>query len=154
MTTPERLRRRQLLELRALIILGVLLLILGVTQIVTTRYFRDQDDAQRACIADKFSALASALTVRGELSKRDGRASRVEGRASRWESMANQDLYDDIVTGGDAAAFAHAYARYSRRIGVVNDERARAASIRARVRTLRDENPIPAFPEGTCDASE
>ena len=67
MTTPERLRRRQLIE-------GTALILLGVFTILMSFYFRAEDARQRACLTDQFHQLSETLTVRGDLVATDSRS--------------------------------------------------------------------------------
>lgn len=64
MTTPERLRRRQLIE-------GTLLILIGLVMIWQIWYFNSQDREQRECVADKFQELTIALDKRGDLIERE-----------------------------------------------------------------------------------
>lgn len=66
MTTPERLRRRQLIE-------GTALLLLGVFTILISFYFRAEDIQQRECLADQFGELTAVLERRGQLIDRSSR---------------------------------------------------------------------------------
>lgn len=64
MTTPERLRRRQLIE-------GALLISIGFAMLWQTWYFNEQNDEQQQCLIDNFQALSEALDVRSALSERE-----------------------------------------------------------------------------------
>lgn len=67
MTTPERLRRRQLIE-------GTALLVLGVFTVLISIYFRAEDAQQRECLAEQFSELTIVLERRGDLIDRSSQA--------------------------------------------------------------------------------
>lgn len=69
MTTPERLRRRQLIE-------GVLLISIGFAMLWQTWYFNEQNDEQQQCFVNNFQALSEALDSRSELTAREAEAAR------------------------------------------------------------------------------
>lgn len=69
MTTPERLRRRQLIE-------GLVLIVIGVVMIIQGFYFGHQDKEQRECLANNFRDLSVALNDRSSLVDRETQANR------------------------------------------------------------------------------
>lgn len=130
MTTPERLRRRQRRE-------EILLILLGIVVGAVSIYFHQQDVDQRTCIASNFSSLSDALDKRGELAERESRVNAAESSATR------RLIIDAFASDSRQEAFT-AFRKAQRRWERVDHERARIAHQRA-------ENPIPNFPEGTCD---
>lgn len=69
MTTPQRLKRRQMIE-------GTALLILGVFTILVTMYFRAQDMEQRECVATQIQAIGRSFTARAGLVDDESAATR------------------------------------------------------------------------------
>lgn len=67
MTTPERLRRRQLIE-------GTTLIILGILMILQAWYFHHNDLIQKQCLADQITAVTKSYTARAEINQRDSEA--------------------------------------------------------------------------------
>lgn len=64
MTTPERLRRRQLIEGSALILLAIFTLLQAI-------YFNQQDASQRDCLASVVHDMAESQGIRADLNQRD-----------------------------------------------------------------------------------
>ena len=144
MTTPERLRRRQRRE-------EILLILLGVVVGLTSIYFHGQDVKQRECISDNFSDLSASLSVRSDVAQREARAARLEAEATRLESRANSDFYAAVAASlGDHPAFVDAYGDYRALMREVKTTRALVDHRRERIAQDRADNPIPGFPEGTC----
>lgn len=67
MTTPERLRRRQLIE-------GSILIILGIVMILQAWYFHHNDIIQKACLAKQITAVTRSYTARADITERDSNA--------------------------------------------------------------------------------
>lgn len=67
MTTPERFRRRQLIE-------GFLLIFLSAAMVVQTAFFHFKSADQQKCFEHKIDALAQTLTVRSNANERDSAA--------------------------------------------------------------------------------
>lgn len=67
MTTPERLRRRQLIE-------GTVLIILGICMILQAWYFHHNDIIQKKCLADQITAVTKSYTARAKITQRDSEA--------------------------------------------------------------------------------
>lgn len=130
MTTPERFRRRQRIE-------AALLVLMAIGFILQNRYFNHLNEQSRACLADNFSALATNLTARSEIAS-------AEARTTRAESRANRQFYRDAFASESEAEVFDAYAAYRIRIEKIDQRRDRIAQERA-------DNPIPAFPAGSCD---
>ena len=64
MTTPERLRRRQLIE-------SALLIVVGIAMLLQSAYFAGKDKSQQECLERNFIALSDALSARSDLAGRD-----------------------------------------------------------------------------------
>lgn len=95
MTTPERLKRRQLIE-------GAMLIVIGLLMIVQSWYFNGQGREQRECLAENFAALSEALEVRSELTDRETAAARRFNTAelrvdSDEEYLAELQRYSDEI---------------------------------------------------------
>lgn len=67
MTTPERLRRRQLIE-------GTILIILGILMILQAWYFHHNDIIQKKCLAAQITAVTKSYTARAVITQRDSEA--------------------------------------------------------------------------------
>lgn len=116
MTTPERIRRRQMR-------IGAGVLLLGLATIGEGVYFHRQDQEQKACFADKFSAFSSTMQTRGNLSTQEFRLIR--------------HTIDNAFSATSVEEFRRVKSRYFR--------------AGARIDRRREANPILTFPEGTCD---
>lgn len=130
MTTPERLRRRQFE-------LGIGFIILGLMVGLASIYFHQRDVESRQCMAQNFSDLSRALSVRGDLSAQ-------ESAANKSESAATRQLIIDAFAAKDRQEAFAAFSKAKKRWAEVDHQRAQIARERAA-------NPIPDFPEGTCD---
>lgn len=128
MTTPERFRRRQRIE-------GTFLVIIGLLLVVSTLWFRHQDEQQRACLSRNFSELSEALTSRASFAE-------AESRAIRAESRANRRFYRDAFSAKTEADVFDAYGDYRVRIERIDQRR-------DRLKQEREANPIPEFPRGS-----
>ncbi len=144
MTTPEAFRRRQRREGYALIFLGIIVS-LGFG------FLSHQQRQQGDCVVKNFSNLSASLTARGGIASRESRAARIEGRATRLESKANNDFYKAAFSAADTADVFDAYGRYRVALAHVQTLRQQVDKRRERIATDRAQNPIPAFPEGTCE---
>lgn len=130
MTTPERLRRRQRIE-------GTFLVIIGIFMLVQFQYFQDKDEAQRACLVDVVADQNAALSRRGDIASQDAAVNAEESTATRAlivEAFASKTREEAL------AAFAKA-----------QDKWAAVDKKRQQVAAARRSNPIPDFPDGTCD---
>lgn len=137
MTTPERLKRRQT-------ILASLVIVMGLTLILQSLYFRDQDVKQRDCLSTTMEQLTDSLEARSVGIENETRATH---RIWKVYTQAAKDLrrtgakqlpqsQKDRLQGRLIEALLHYDA-------VVN-----------RVQQEREKNPIPPYPEGTCDNAE
>lgn len=109
---------------RRQVALGIFVLVLSVFTVAEGFYFRHQDGVQRDCIAHAFSELNHTLSVRGNLVDRETRAT-------------SKLLTDAIKYEHDGAERARVVRRYLRQI--------------ADIQQTRRENPVPPYPEGTCN---
>lgn len=64
MTTPERLRRRQLTE-------GAILIVLAILMVAQAIYFNQIAQEQKNCIATNFAKLSASYTQRAQINTRD-----------------------------------------------------------------------------------
>lgn len=130
MTTAVKQRRRQRRIELGLIVLGI---IVGLVAI----FFHQQDVNQRQCIASNTHELNNILTIRGDLTEQESDANKADSAATR------QLIIDAFASDTRQEAFA-AFHKAQRRWKQVDRDRAQIAHQRAA-------NPIPDFPEGTCD---
>lgn len=149
-TIRERLRQ-------PFFVLGVVLVVLGGVQGATTVSFRhedqvqrDQDQAQRTCIATSFEDLSTALTARAKFAHKDTKAGDIEREATRLESSANNAFYKAAFAATDTAGFFEAYGDYRVKLHEVNRLRDQVDRRRAKIAADRASHPVPGFPEGKC----
>lgn len=95
MTTPERLKRRQLIE-------GAMLIVIGLLMIAQSWYFNAQGREQRECLQRNFTALSEALDVRSALTDRETAAAQRLNTAelrvtSDAEYLAELQRYSDEI---------------------------------------------------------
>lgn len=102
MTTPERLRKRQIRNDWYIVILAVLLLAAFI-------YFRGQDNAQERCFNNYFQAQADTSKVRSKLVER--------------ESQATRDLLLRGTTAESREEFQKIRALYVKRIKAIDQAR-------------------------------
>lgn len=132
MTTPERLRRRQMFEGAALIAVGVLML-------VQAFYFQGQADRQRQCLADNFSELSVALSVRGNLAERETAQNRqLWGIYAQAAGLLKHP--EDELTPAQQRRF---------QVKLV-DQLAEYQRVIRGIEHRRRETPLPPFPAGVC----
>ena len=116
MTTPERLRRRQRIE-------GVLLVVIGLLMLLQSVLFNAQDQRQRECLEDNFTALSNALEVRSELVSRETEAAKRVNLAELTAST-DQEVVEELEL-------------YKTEI--------------EEIQRIREENPVPPYPSGECN---
>lgn len=122
MTTPERLRRRQIREFIALVILGVLV-------VSSTLYDAHKRDEQASAFQNCISSVVHDLTT-----TLDARAALTDPRA-----QSVSDLISDLLAAkGNQAKGRAAVARYE--------------ATQTRLAALTKNHPIPPFPNGKCSA--
>lgn len=122
MTTPEALKRRQILELRWLLAEGAAIFALGIALAISTAHGRAQDDAQRRCQSAFMATTSQTAATRGRLLERESDATRKVISAA----LTAHTQHDLIV------ARRHYFASLKR------------------IDKLRDENPIAQFDKGQC----
>ena len=144
MTTPERLRRRQRIE-------GVFLIIVGLAVVVSSLYFRHQDQQQRSCLTSTVGGIVDALNARGEIATRQAQVAKRESNVARLESNATRRLFREGFAAEDQAALFAAYGQYRITLSVVDAKRERIDEKRAQIEEDRAKNPYPDFPAGTCE---
>lgn len=134
MTTPERFRRRQIVE-------GVILILLAIFSVGQTVAFQNEDSDQRECFEQKFSELTVALDARSDLAGRESRASQ-----NIWDVWARaagivKDDPTEPITGPQQEQLQRdlvkALLAYQDTMDSVREE--------------RKDNPYPPYPVGICD---
>lgn len=133
MTTPERLRRRQIIE-------GVLLILIGFAMLGQTWYFNEQDREQRDCLGDNFAELTVTLTARADLAERESAATKrlwlINAEAA---GLLKDDPTRPLTPQEQArlqAKLVDALLDYEK---VINS-----------VERSRREHPVPPYPVGEC----
>ena len=134
MTTPERLRRRQLIE-------GSVLILLAIFTVVQAVAFSLEDRGQQRCVEEKFGELSLALDARADLTERESIATRRV--FSVWGKAAGivQDRPGSELTPAEEdelqAELVDALLTYQDEAEAIRQE--------------RQDNPLPPYPVGTCD---
>lgn len=126
-------------------------MVLGIAVSMVAIYFHHQDNDQRDCFREKFSALTMNLTERADISKRNTHAIKLDGRATRLESRANNRFYRKAFAAKNSAGVLAAYGNYRVEMAEVNQMRAKVDHRRAAIAKDSAAHPIPAFPAGTCN---
>lgn len=148
MTTPERLKRRQIRE-------GFVLILLAIFTVVQAIYFNLEDRQQRDCVADKFSELTTSLERRSELVETATDLDAQESAAIRriWMTYAEaaglvkEDPTEELKPKDKArlqrelVANLLAYEKISKQV----------AEDRRQLQRDQRQNPVPPFPVGSCD---
>jgi hypothetical protein len=135
MTTPERLRRRQLVE-------GGLLIVIGILMLGQTFYFNAVDREQRRCVTENFQELSVALDARAALVDR--------------ETSQNQALWSIYA---EAAGLVNSDDDPSYELGPKEQHRLQEKLVEQllvyedaieEIKAERKENPLPPYPVGEC----
>lgn len=129
MTTPERLRRRQLIE-------GIIVLLLAIFTTLQALYFSQQDREQRDCLSETVKEITEVQRVRANLNERESEASKL----ILLNAAALLNPKQPFTTKEQEEAqgkLADAFTNYQKEV--------------AAVKKLREENPTPTYPEGRCD---
>lgn len=134
MTSPERLKRRQLIE-------GALLILLGIGMIVQTAYFQNQDDKQKACIAKAVSDQNTAFAARADIAERQTELQKLYldpmTEAARLVQEDPQKALDPEEQKRLNAELVDGLLTYEKEIVKLQQE--------------REDNPVPEFSDGECD---
>lgn len=134
MTTPERLKRRQMIE-------GTVLVVMGIFMTVQSIYFSFEDKQQRQCFEEKINSLSSTSRTRGDLAERETAATKSVLDIYAKAAVIVQDdptkplpkkAQDRLNT-----ELVEALLNYQDEIEKVQAE--------------RKENPVPPYPVGACD---
>jgi hypothetical protein len=133
MTTPERLRRRQLIESAMLIVVGILM-------IIQSYYFHHEDREQRECLSDNFVALSEALDIRSELVSRETAATkRIWLTYAEAAGVVKDDPTQELPPKEKARLQRKLVAALLDYERVIED-----------IERERRENPLPPYPVGVC----
>jgi len=148
MTTPERLKRRQMIE-------GTVLILLAIFTVMQAVFFNvkadhsDQEsrlraDEQRQCLAIKFRELSDTLKKRGALQVRESNAQR-----RIWAVYSHAaGLVKDDPTKPLKPADQHRLQRQLVAALLGYQEEIKA------IQKSRRENPVPPYPLGTCETKK
>lgn len=147
MTTPERLRRRQLTEGVVLIILSVFLVGMAVNE-----QHRDAD--QRACVAENFEELTEALETRAQLAAdinalRDRQRDLIQRRLDALIDLFVTSAQDPDRSEEESAALR---ARFFRETDEFKRQTERLKREIAEAKAEQQKIPIPAYPRGVCES--
>lgn len=100
---------------------GIVALAAGL--VFSVVYFQGQDSAQDRCLSTFVSTNSETTAIRSQ--------------AVALESKATRSIINDVFTAEGRGQVREAFKRYTARI--------------ARVDQLREDNPVPDFPEGLCN---
>ena len=137
MTTPERLRRRQLIE-------GGILILLGVFIAVQSLYFSLEDRDQRKCFEENFSKLSYALEARSRLTERETNQNKklwlIYAKAAGIVKASGKPA-EEALTEKQKKELNNALVK-------------QLLSYQSEIRKIeqdRRENPLPPYPVGVCE---
>jgi len=138
MTTPERLKRRQIfIE----ILVGTFALVLGVLTVFQGIHFQHVEAAQRACIADNFQKLSKAVGIRAKLSEKETKAERaiwvVYGKAAGAIKDPRHPHIDPKTQAQLNVQLVHALLNYTK--------------VSSSIQQDRRDHPVPPYPVGSCE---
>lgn len=146
MTTPERLRRRQLIE-------GTVLIILSLFLVGTSWTDQRDDAAQRECLADTTQDLTEALNARSEVGLRtndlrDQRIDLVDERMDFLLAILLRSAQNRTPTEEEQQQLREEF------IATTQALQQKKTHLKARIEASKKELaaiPIPPYPEGTCN---
>lgn len=134
MTTPERLRARQIQT-------GVVLILLGIFTVLQAIVFNLEDRQQRTCLEDNFIALNNALEVRADLAARETKLQHnVWSVYARAAGLLKDDPNEKLSPRDRKQLqreWVAALLEYDEGIQEIQRE--------------RRENPVPPYPVGSCE---
>ena len=149
MTTPERLKRRQIRE-------GLVLILLAIFTVVQAVYFNLEDRQQSECVRDNFSEFARVTGFRADIGMQDSELQRRETAVSKkiWLTFAEaagviKDDPSKPLPPDEQARLNGELVKnlleYKETISEIEEEREQLQRERRR-------NPVPPFPVGECNA--
>lgn len=157
MTTPERLRRRQIRE-------GFAIMVLGLASLVYVGYDHHESSLRDECMTDSFHDLSSSLTVRSDLSVRTDQIKVVsEKLQDQADELQNQKIGNTArlikqvfaaETPQESFAayldYQHALNRIEREAHRLDVRQSKLLKRAAKVTVQRAKTDIPPFPTGKC----
>jgi hypothetical protein len=108
---------------RWLAVQGILLVVMGMGMVVQNRISEHQNDTQDQCQRKQFAALAASNKVRSELNGRD-----TDATNKVILSIADAKTSEDV-----------------------RDALAEFKETQAKISKIRQKNPVPDFPTGSCN---
>jgi len=130
MTTPEKLRRRQLK-------IGLVLILLAIFTVAQGIYFNVRQADQQKCLRENFVALSHALHVRATLSTR--------------ESLANRSVLTAFSRAAAHASSTQTPQEQAKDRKELIDVLVNYQTEVSRIQEIRKNNPVPPYPAGTCE---
>lgn len=135
MTTPENLKRRQLVE-------GALLIAVGLAMLWQGWYFAGEGREQRECLADNFQELSVALDARANLADRETAQNQaLWGIYAEAAGLVRDDPTAELKPEDQAKLQRELVAQLLEYQDVM-----------AGIREERRETPLPPYPAGVCGA--
>lgn len=144
MTTPERLKHRQ-------VMLGWFVLVLAVGTALVSSYLTHDAQDQRSCLRESFSSLTDALDVRAELTAQQNSIRLKQSDVLSRQVRAQSNLILSVSTAGtrtDVQTAFDVYAHENERLAAAQDH---LADELATLTKQQDDVDVPPFPEGKCD---
>lgn len=132
MTTPERLKRRQMIE-------GSLLVVIGIALLVQALYFQAKAADQRECLTTNFQELSVALDARGDLTQKETAQNKALWLIYARAAGLLKDPKGELTQKQQQrfqVELVDQLAEYQRVIKKIEEE--------------RKEHPLPPYPLGVC----
>lgn len=133
MTTPERLRRRQLIE-------GFVLLLLAIFTVAQSLYFSVQNNNQQQCFERKFTEFSAVSKIRAGLATEETAATRRVLMVYAQAAGLVKDKEDQKLTPAQQKRFT----------AKLVDALVHYARATQRIQEQRREHPVPPYPVGAC----
>ena len=134
MTTPERFRKRQLVE-------GLVLMLLAIFTVIQSVYFSVQNRDQQECFERKFTELNKSLIIRGKLGGKETHAERqiwmVYARAAGLIKDPEHPHLDPKDRQQLNSELVKALLNYK--------------EVTTEIQQDRKEHPLPPYPLGACN---
>lgn len=145
MTTPEKLRRRQRLE--------IALLILMLTGTGLYGWFdSNRDEARRDCLVTTVEQLRDYQAVRDMLVSEASKLRETEDKHEKLGDRIQSDLIRDVFEAQERTEITAAFVRFDRRDMAWTKMRNRIdRKVEANLRK-RERTKVPPFPSGRCDS--
>lgn len=146
MTTPERFRRRQLVE-------GLVLILLAIFTAVQAVAFNVEDRDQQKCLEQSFSDLNQALASRSQLATESNQLKDQNAQltADQFDWLLNLFVTSASNQNATEQERAELRERFLRETKEFQEQRAELKKRIAEVTKQQANHPLPPYPAGKCD---